>query len=208
MRLRTRSAALWVVVLGCLVTTLLVGAGAAAPVPPDPPPGVDAVSAQRAREAAGGLMKDLLGRLSAALAEGGPPQAVEVCSRVAPEIAAARSTDGLRVSRTSLRPRNPANAPDDFERRWLEHWAEQQTAGEAPQEVMEVVATSDGGRELRYLRPILLGADVCLRCHGTSDEIDPQVRTVLAERYPDDQATGYRLGDLRGAVTVRVALDD
>jgi hypothetical protein len=31
-------------------------------------------------------------------------------------------------------------------------------------------------------------------------------RHVIAVRYPDDQATGYALGHLRGAVSVRVAL--
>jgi hypothetical protein len=149
----------------------------------------------------------LLGRLTAALAEGGPPAAVEVCSQVAPEIAAASSGEGLSVGRTSLRTRNPANAPDDFERRWLQRLAELHAAGELPDEVAEEVATADGGRELRYLRPIVLGADVCLRCHGAVEELDPEVRRVVAERYPEDRATGYRLGELRGAVTVRVALD-
>jgi hypothetical protein len=43
---------------------------------------------------------------------------------------------------------------------------------------------------------------LCLACHGQVSSLDPAVRAVLAERYPADRATGYRAGDLRGAVSV------
>jgi hypothetical protein len=32
------------------------------------------------------------------------------------------------------------------------------------------------------------------------------VRELLAERYPDDEATGYAVGELRGGISVRLAL--
>jgi hypothetical protein len=32
----------------------------------------------------------------------------------------------------------------------------------------------------------------------------PDVRSLLAERYPEDRATGYAAGDFRGMVSVRV----
>ena len=38
------------------------------------------------------------------------------------------------------------------------------------------------------------------------EKIDPQVQSILRERYPLDQATGFRPGDLRGAISVRVPL--
>ena len=43
--------------------------------------------------------------------------------------------------------------------------------------------------------------EVCLKCHG--ENIDPAVKAKLGELYPNDKATGYKLGDLRGAFTVR-----
>ncbi|MGM0774574.1 MAG: c-type heme family protein, partial [Pseudomonadota bacterium] len=39
-----------------------------------------------------------------------------------------------------------------------------------------------------------------LGCHGKS--IDPEVKAKLDELYPEDQATGFSEGDLRGAFVV------
>jgi hypothetical protein len=50
-------------------------------------------------------------------------------------------------------------------------------------------------------------ASPCLACHGDPEAIDPQVKRLLAERYPDDTAVGYKPGDLRGAVSVSVLLE-
>ena len=41
---------------------------------------------------------------------------------------------------------------------------------------------------------------------GRRDGLPPPEREELARRYPEDRATGYRVGDLRGAVSVRVPL--
>jgi hypothetical protein len=45
----------------------------------------------------------------------------------------------------------------------------------------------------------------CLACHGDPAEIDPAVRQVVAVTFPADAAVGYRAGDLRGAISVRVS---
>ena len=66
--------------------------------------------------------------------------------------------------------------------------------------------TDDGARNLRYLRPIVVKAP-CLKCHGPSESIDPEVRAILEESYPEDLAVGYAEGDFRGAVSVVVNLD-
>jgi hypothetical protein len=42
--------------------------------------------------------------------------------------------------------------------------------------------------------------EVCLKCHGT--QIAPEVSQVLASLYPEDRATGYKEGDIRGAFVV------
>jgi hypothetical protein len=65
---------------------------------------------------------------------------------------------------------------------------------------------TEGGREtLRYLKPLVAGT-MCLTCHGQKAAIPPGVQAVLAREYPDDRATGYSAGDVRGAVSVRVPL--
>jgi hypothetical protein len=46
--------------------------------------------------------------------------------------------------------------------------------------------------------------EFCLACHGPADSIAPAVKQVITARYPNDQATGYAIGELRGAISVRV----
>jgi hypothetical protein len=160
----------------------------------------------RARAAADALTRDLKTTLTAEMSAGGPGAAIRVCSEVAQEIAAEHSTDGLTVRRVSRKARNPADRPDLFEADQLGRLAELHARGELPKEVIEVievVGAGDGDRTLRYLRPITV-QPLCLRCHGDPEDFTPEVRRVLAERYPDDEATGYGAGDLRGAVSVTV----
>jgi len=159
----------------------------------------------RAEEAAQALGGDLMRHLLAEMKSGGAAAAVRVCSEVAQDLAAKHSVDGLTVRRVSLKPRNPADAPDPFERAQLIELEELHRQGRLPSRVVETVET-DAGAQLRYMRPIAV-ASACLRCHGPAEAIDPEVRRILAERYPDDRATGYASGDLRGAISVTVPLD-
>jgi hypothetical protein len=41
---------------------------------------------------------------------------------------------------------------------------------------------------------------VCLTCHGS--DIAPELRTEINTYYPEDMATGFELGELRGAFTI------
>jgi len=43
-------------------------------------------------------------------------------------------------------------------------------------------------------------AEACLGCHG--EKIKPELLSLLDQRYPQDQARGFREGDLRGAFTL------
>ncbi len=171
------------------------------------PESVDSASLATARDAATalgqGLMKALLARLEAA----GPDSALAFCADSAQALTARYQLAGVDVHRTSLRVRNPSNAPDSAEVRVLEYLAGLQSAGTLPTEFMEVRRTSDGARELRYFRPVTVAAG-CLNCHGAVEGLKPSIRTVLAERYPEDKAVGYAEGDLRGVVAVRVGLGE
>ncbi|MGD9765850.1 MAG: DUF3365 domain-containing protein [Candidatus Binatia bacterium] len=162
---------------------------------------------REAEAAADRLTSQLMAKLTAALAEGGPVQAVGVCSDVAQQLTTAASEkDRIAVRRTTLKYRNAVNAPDGFERAWLERAGRARALGEMPAPYAEVVVLPSGKRELRYLRPIIFPGGVCSQCHGMPDEIPRGVAAVLRTRYPADRATGFKPGDLRGAVSVRVAL--
>ncbi|MGB5260344.1 MAG: DUF3365 domain-containing protein [Gammaproteobacteria bacterium] len=152
------------------------------------------------------FMQTLKQELQKGMQAGGPINAVSVCNLAAPGIASTYSVrKGWEVGRTSLKTRNPNNAPDAWERAVLESFDERQRAGEDPAqlEFHEVVVT-DGKRELRYMKAIpTLG--LCLACHG--EQLDLQVKTRIETLYPHDQALGYQVGDIRGAFTVTQPLE-
>jgi len=157
------------------------------------------------RETAGQLIQQLGAQLRAELAKGGPEGAVAVCKNIAPELAGRLSREtGWRVSRVSLKTRNPLlGSPDAWEQRGLEEFNRRVAAGEKAEtrEVSEVVE-EPAGRYYRYMKALPV-QPLCLTCHGTAETIPPDVQQRLRVEYPNDRATGYRAGQVRGAVTVK-----
>ncbi len=148
----------------------------------------------------------LQNELQTALAEKGPEHALGVCQIAAPEIAYRQAEQsGWTVARTSLRARNPANEPDLWEETVLDEFEVRIMGGE-PVETIEFfeIVEKDGQDVFRYMKAIPTG-EVCLTCHGA--EIAPSVQQVIADIYPDDQATDFFVGDLRGAFTITQPLD-
>jgi hypothetical protein len=181
-----RSAA--VIVLGSLVTISAVA---------DDAQDRAAKSREAIKEFAGGLQN----ALQSAMKEGGPVKAIEACNKVAPGIAADISKkNNWDVGRTSLKVRNTGNAPDAWENAVLEKFEQRKAAGEDPAKIEHFEVVTEGGKkQFRYMKAIPT-AEVCTKCHGT--EIDPAVGAKLKELYPNDQATGFKVGDLRGAFSI------
>ena len=157
--------------------------------------------AAASRVTTGDFMQTLKGALQQAIKDGGPLNAIAVCNEKAPGIAAELSArKGWRVGRTSLKVRNPANAPDDWERNVLKSFEQRLGWGEKPETLEHYEAVErDGKRFFRFMKAIPTG-EVCLTCHG--EPIDAGVAAKLKELYPEDQATGYQPGSIRGAFTV------
>ena len=160
-------------------------------------------STARAEAAAMRLGKTLRTRLEEAMRSGGPASAIAACASEAQAVGRQIEREtGVRVGRSSLRLRNPADAPPEWVAAWLREQGERAAEG-----ARGVRATVDGtgGKVVRVLRPIAVEAP-CLSCHGAPSEIPPEVTSVLAAQYPGDTATGYRVGDLRGAVWAEAAV--
>jgi len=85
--------------------------------------------------------------------------------------------EGVQFRMTSLKVVNPANAPDRWEREMLDRFRED------PTEVSVIEKRADG-RVLRLIRPLITN-ESCLRCHA---------------------AQGYRVGDVRGAISLTLPL--
>ena len=157
-----------------------------------------------AMEASGALLGTLVTRLMAELRVKEPHEALDICSAEAQGITAKiREQHDVEIRRTALRFRNPKNAPDDYERAWMEQVVAGKTVNPAGES--EVVTAPDGSRELRYVRPLYL-AQFCTECHGPKESLSPEVVAALAKQYPDDRATGFVLKEFRGIVSVRVPL--
>jgi hypothetical protein len=152
---------------------------------------------ESSRHYAATLQAQLGARLKSALAEGGPVAAIEVCQIEAPRIAGSLATGGLsRVGRTALKVRNPANAPDQDARQVLERFdCEIGRGADLPLENFST--TPEGGA--RYMQAIIT-QPMCLTCHGSL--LAEEVKAAIEQRYPDDQATGFTVGDLRGAFII------
>ena len=132
-----------------------------------------------------------------ALEGGYPAHAVAVCKEMAPALAAEYSTRaGFTVKRISDRPRNPGNAPAGYEQDMLARLA----ASGAPS-LQEWVRRENSDSTFVYLKGIRV-VEPCLTCHGSAEDMAPEVTEILIREYPDDQATGYAAGDFRGAVLV------
>lgn len=147
------------------------------------------------------FQQQLMATVKNAMHSAGPVAALESCQLLAPQIASQHSQLPWHVGRTSMRVRNPANAPDAWEQQVLQEFAQQQASGQ-PLAGMHKVAVVNN--ELRIMQAIVVG-EPCLACHGKN--LKPEVAAKIDRLYPKDQARGYDLGQLRGAFTLRRTLD-
>ena len=152
---------------------------------------------------AAALIQEYAGKLKTALGAAmqaqGPEGALDVCNKQAPAIAAEVSQgSGWFVARTSLKPRNAASAPDAYERKVMESFNARIAKGEKAADLVSAdVVEVNGVKTFRFIKAIPTG-DVCITCHG--ENVDPGLKQKILALYPDDQATGFKEGDMRGVL--------
>ncbi|MBI5783870.1 MAG: DUF3365 domain-containing protein [Rhodocyclales bacterium] len=160
-----------------------------------------------ARSVATAIPPKLLEVLAEEIAKGGPENAIGVCREKAPAMAkAASEKSGWAIRRVSLKNRNAKAVPDAWEKAVLEDFDRRVAAGEKPATLEKGEAvTVDGKPMYRYMKA-LPTQELCVQCHGTSDKVSPAVQARLRELYPDDKATGFNVGAIRGAITIKKPL--
>ncbi len=160
---------------------------------------------QTSRIVAISLMQQLGAELKKEISANGPDAAIKVCRNISPELASKLSIEqGWRVTRVSLKSRNPLlGTPDAWEQQALKEFDARAANGEAldKMEFSESV-TEPGGRYFRYLKALPV-QPLCLACHGGEEQIPASVKATLAQQYPHDRATGYVVGQVRGALSVK-----
>jgi Tol biopolymer transport system component len=95
----------------------------------------------------------------------------------------------FRIRRISPRNRNPQNTTDARQAAIFAKWQQ------------------DGARPIFYenagkyytMHPIKIAQPMCLSCHGDKTQVDQKTAQEIQRLYPQDKATGYQVGDLRGA---------
>ncbi|MCU7930642.1 MAG: DUF3365 domain-containing protein [Candidatus Thiodiazotropha sp. (ex Codakia rugifera)] len=148
---------------------------------------------------------DLKGELVKGMKKGGPVSTIATCNTVAPSLAEAHTQmSGWEVGRTSLKVRNPDNAPDAWELSALKEFEDRKVAGEDPMKLVKAEMVEEKGHKIFRMMKAIPTAEVCTKCHG--DTLAAPVAAKLDELYPADQARGYKVGDLRGAFTLKKPL--
>jgi len=193
-RRRNRSAWKWIVMI-VMVLSISGCRGTEADVGADGEVEADAAWVEAARSTVGQFKQRLKAELQKGLAEG-PAEAIDACRLEAPRIAEGLASEGRRVGRTSHRLRNPANAPKP----WMVPLLDELRAAAPESSAYRAVRISDewvGYAEPIYIQPL------CLTCHGS--DLPTPISDRIREAYPEDNATGFGVGDFRGIFWVELA---
>lgn len=184
-----------------LAALLLAGAGLSAAYAADD---VAALS-KETRETTQPLLAKVVGTLKESLNKATPHETVDTCREKLPGmVKEMREKTGWNIRRVSLKTRNAERGtPDEWEARVLADFDRRAAAGEKREqlEAGEIVQTPEG-RVFRYMKALPV-QEACLTCHGDAAKLTPELKAKLATLYPKDQATGYELGQIRGALTVK-----
>ncbi|SMO62960.1 Tll0287-like domain-containing protein [Fodinibius sediminis] len=139
--------------------------------------------------------KTLSSNLQKALAEGGVSHAIKFCNVEAMPLTDSLSSNfGVQIKRVSHRPRNINNRADSLELASVKTFLTQIENDEEPAPIVH-----RKGGDLVYHAPIRMASPLCLNCHGNpGTDIPPADLKVIKELYPQDEATGFELSELRG----------
>ena len=142
------------------------------------------------------LAQNLKKTLVSAIKDKGLVGAVEQCNIEAPIISQNISTKNLKVSRIASKNRNPKNKATLEQVEVLNFFEQELSLGKSPKNLYKVLETQDS---IQYLKPIVTGK-VCLACHGSN--VSGELKAKINNLYPNDLATGFEEGSLRGAFLV------
>lgn len=138
----------------------------------------------------------LLHNVSKALKQGGTEYAVAFCNLQAIPLTDSIA-DNLKVfiQRLSDKNRNPKNSlqlPMD-KLAW-----ERIKSGK-----VDFIEESKSG-EIHYYKPISIIMPTCIKCHGGKTDISESTQKIITQKYPNDKAINYEMGDLRGMWKIKL----
>lgn len=148
----------------------------------------------QAHEAIAPIKKNFKDALTQALGKAGAAKAIDKCKVDSAKLTSGPSVSGIEtieVGRTSLKLRNPKNAPRDWMKPHLNKFKDWKPGDSIEKRLL----INLGPHRYGYLEPIYVQG-ICLSCHGKFVTTD--IKKEIAEHYPQDEAMGYEFGALRG----------
>lgn len=158
---------------------------------------------EKGKQISASLSGALLTKLSSEIQANGTVEAIKYCSvNALPLTDSIAKLEKVKISRVSHKNRNPANAANEEEMALIKNYIAQIEKGAA---TAPVITTGKG--KYTYYAPVVIAMPTCLKCHGKPDtDIDAEVLNALKTLYPEDQATGFAMGELRGLF--KIEFDD
>jgi hypothetical protein len=147
------------------------------------------------------LLKTLGMNLKKEMKANGPMGAIKFCTEKAfplTDRVNSELPEGVSVKRVSSEYRNPINSPLPDEEKILK--AIEESFQVTPKGILQ----QTGDNEFKFYKPLKIGKPVCLKCHGSKQQIPAPIQSYLKEVYPLDNATDHKMGDLRGAIVVTI----
>lgn len=147
-------------------------------------------SVELGKEIAGKSFVALSSALQSVMQTEGPLSAIQFCNvHAIPLIDSLSYVHNVDIKRTSLRVRNPLDAPNQEEVQVLNEFQTIVSNGQTP------IAKMEGNT---FYAPIFM-QEACLVCHGIPGEkLSFDLHAKILALYPSDAAFGYQAGDLRG----------
>jgi diguanylate cyclase len=106
-----------------------------------------------------------------------------------------RSKAGVTIRNVTDRPRNPKNKADTIEEEAMRYFASK------PDQNERMITTVQDGKEIFFYAAPLRIESHCMQCHGKKEEVHP----FIAKRY--DTAYDYKIGDVRGVMSIKMSKD-
>lgn len=144
--------------------------------------------------------KVLASNLVGAIQEKGTDGALEFCNIQAIPLTDSMSVElQAHIKRVTDQPRNPDNVANESELNYIRSAKSDLSEGK---EVTPAIHYANG-KVIGYY-PIITN-QLCMQCHGNENsQIDHATLEKIKTLYPEDQATGYDVGELRGIWVVEM----
>ena len=148
------------------------------------------------------LLQKLGGELKNQMQTAGVMGALHFCSQNALTLTEQVAKESkTSIKRISINYRNPVNKANAEETTLLQEWEKLVKNGQ-PLPSHKVVTISENSA--MFYKPIVINNEACLKCHGN---VEGDLAKVIKATYPEDRATGYKMGDLRGMIAVTIERD-